>query len=82
MDLVTRHVPDVRPADVQATDHGVVRIVADYGQTAPGRLGDQREPDIAEADDRIYHQDWHVEDDPAAATAFRRAAPALTLARP
>jgi mannan endo-1,4-beta-mannosidase len=32
--------------------------------------------------DGIYHQDWHVEDDPAAATAFRHAAAALTLARP
>jgi hypothetical protein len=32
--------------------------------------------------DGICHQDWHVEDDPAAATAFRRAAAALTLARP
>jgi len=32
--------------------------------------------------DGIYHQDWHIEDDPAAATAFRRAAAALTLARP
>ena len=36
--------------------------------------------DIAQHDG-IYHQDWHVEDHPAAATAFRRAATALTLAR-
>jgi hypothetical protein len=32
--------------------------------------------------DGIYHQDWHIEDDPAAATAFRRAAAALPLASP
>jgi hypothetical protein len=44
VDLVTGHVPDVRPADVQAADHGVVRVVADYGQAASGRLGDQRSP--------------------------------------
>jgi Glycosyl hydrolase family 26 len=37
--------------------------------------------DIAQHDG-IYHQDWHVEDDHAAATAFRRAAAALPLARP
>ena len=37
--------------------------------------------DIAQHDG-IYHQDWHVEDDPAAATAFRRAATSLFLARP
>jgi hypothetical protein len=37
--------------------------------------------DIAQHDG-IYHQDWHVEDDPAAVTAFRRAAAALPLARP
>jgi hypothetical protein len=37
--------------------------------------------DIAQHDG-IYHQDWHVEDDPAAATAFRRAAAGLPLARP
>ena len=37
--------------------------------------------DIAQHDG-IYHQDWHVEDNPAAATAFRRAAAGLTLARP
>jgi len=30
----------------------------------------------------IYHQDWHLEDHQAAETAFRRAAAALTLARP
>jgi Glycosyl hydrolase family 26 len=30
----------------------------------------------------IYHQDWHIEDDPAAETAFRRAASALPLAHP
>jgi Glycosyl hydrolase family 26 len=30
----------------------------------------------------IYHQDWHIEDNPAAETAFRRGASALTLARP
>jgi Glycosyl hydrolase family 26 len=29
-----------------------------------------------------YHQDWHIEDNPAAETAFRRGASALTLARP
>ena len=29
-----------------------------------------------------YHQDWHIEDNPAAETAFRQAASALTLARP
>jgi hypothetical protein len=28
------------------------------------------------------HQDWHIEDNPAAETAFRRGASALTLARP
>ena len=32
--------------------------------------------------DGVYHQDWHVEDNPAATTAFRRAAAALPLARP
>jgi hypothetical protein len=37
--------------------------------------------DIAQHDG-IYHQDWHIEDDPAAATAFRRAAAALPLASP
>jgi hypothetical protein len=30
----------------------------------------------------VYHQDWRIEDNPAAATAFRRGASALTLARP
>jgi hypothetical protein len=30
----------------------------------------------------IYHQDWHIEDNPAAETAFRRGVSALTLARP
>jgi Glycosyl hydrolase family 26 len=29
-----------------------------------------------------YHQDWHIEDNPAAETAFRRVASALTLAHP
>jgi hypothetical protein len=33
-------------------------------------------------DDGIYHQDWHIETNPAAAAAFRRAASALALARP
>ena len=28
--------------------------------------------DIAQ-DDGIYHQDWHIEDNPAAETAFRHA---------
>jgi hypothetical protein len=37
--------------------------------------------DIAQ-DDGIYHQDWHIEDDPAAGTAFRHSASGLTLARP
>jgi hypothetical protein len=37
--------------------------------------------DIAQHDG-IYHQDWHVEDDPAAMSAFRRATAALPLARP
>ena len=32
--------------------------------------------------DRLYHQDWHLEDDPAAVTVFRRAAAGLRLARP
>jgi hypothetical protein len=52
VDFVTGHVPDVRPADVQAADHGMVWVVADYGQPASGRLGDQRESDVAEADDQ------------------------------
>jgi hypothetical protein len=30
----------------------------------------------------LYHQDWHIEDNPASVTAFRHAAAALTLARP
>jgi hypothetical protein len=30
----------------------------------------------------LYHQDWRIEDNPAAKTAFRRAVGALTLARP
>jgi len=30
----------------------------------------------------IYHQDWRIQDDPAAVTAFRRSAASLTLARP
>jgi hypothetical protein len=29
-----------------------------------------------------YHQDWHIEDNPAAETAFRRSASAMTLAHP
>jgi hypothetical protein len=37
--------------------------------------------DIAQ-DDGIYHQDWHLEDSPAAVTVFRREASGLTLARP
>jgi hypothetical protein len=37
--------------------------------------------DIAQ-DDGIYHQDWHIEDSPAAVAAFRRDAAAMTLARP
>jgi Glycosyl hydrolase family 26 len=37
--------------------------------------------DIAQ-DDGIYHQDWHIEDSPAAVAAFRRDAAGLTLARP
>jgi hypothetical protein len=36
--------------------------------------------DIAQHDG-IYHQDWHVEDNPAATAAFRRAASGLSLAR-
>jgi Glycosyl hydrolase family 26 len=30
----------------------------------------------------VYHQDWHIEDSPAAKTAFRREASALNLAHP
>jgi hypothetical protein len=37
--------------------------------------------DIAQ-DNGIYHQDWHIEDNPAAEAAFRRGVSALTLARP
>jgi mannan endo-1,4-beta-mannosidase len=37
--------------------------------------------DIAQ-DNGIYHQDWHIEDDPAAETAFRRGCAALILAHP
>jgi Glycosyl hydrolase family 26 len=37
--------------------------------------------DIAQ-NDGLYHQDWHLEDDPAAVTAFRHAASGLQLAAP
>jgi mannan endo-1,4-beta-mannosidase len=37
--------------------------------------------DIAQ-DDGTYHQDWHIEDSPAAEAAFRHDASSLTLARP
>jgi mannan endo-1,4-beta-mannosidase len=37
--------------------------------------------DIAQ-DDGVYHQDWHVEDSQAAATAFRRYAAELALSQP
>jgi mannan endo-1,4-beta-mannosidase len=37
--------------------------------------------DIAQ-DDGIYHQDWHLEDSPAAVAAFRRGASAMTLVSP
>jgi Glycosyl hydrolase family 26 len=37
--------------------------------------------DIAQ-DNGIYHQDWHIEDNPAAVAAFRRDVSALTLAQP
>ena len=30
----------------------------------------------------VYHQDWHIEDNQAAKTAFRRGASALNLVRP
>ena len=30
----------------------------------------------------VYHQDWHIEDNPSAETAFRRGASALKLAHP
>jgi hypothetical protein len=36
--------------------------------------------DIAQHDG-LYHQDWHVEDDPAASAAFRQAAAGLPLTR-
>jgi hypothetical protein len=36
--------------------------------------------DIAQ-DDGTYHQDWHIEDNPAAETAFRHSASSLVLAR-
>jgi len=36
--------------------------------------------DIAQ-NDGIYHQDWHIEDHPAAETAFRHGAASLNLAR-
>jgi mannan endo-1,4-beta-mannosidase len=32
--------------------------------------------------DGVYHQDWHLEDNPATVTAFRRAAAGLQLASP
>jgi hypothetical protein len=60
------------------------------GQTAkiPGLFAGMRQYgtlglvwfDIAQHDG-LYHQDWHVEDDAAAAVAFRRAASGLSLAR-
>ncbi len=34
--------------------------------------------DIAQ-DNGIYHQDWHIEDNPAAEASFRRAASALPI---
>jgi len=37
--------------------------------------------DIAQ-DDGIYHQDWHIEDHPAAVAAFRQAASTMTLVHP
>jgi Glycosyl hydrolase family 26 len=37
--------------------------------------------DIAQ-NDGVYHQDWHLEDNPAALTAFRHAASGLQLAQP
>ena len=36
--------------------------------------------DIAQ-DNGIYHQDWHIEDNPKAATVFRHRASGLNLAR-
>jgi mannan endo-1,4-beta-mannosidase len=60
------------------------------GQTAkiPGLFAGMRQYgtlglvwfDIAQHDG-LYHQDWHVEDDAAAAVTFRRAASGLSLAR-
>jgi hypothetical protein len=37
--------------------------------------------DIAQ-NDGVYHQDWHLEDNPAAVSAFRHAASGLALAAP
>jgi mannan endo-1,4-beta-mannosidase len=37
--------------------------------------------DIAQ-DDGLYHQDWHLEGDPAGVAAFRRAAGGMSLAHP
>jgi Glycosyl hydrolase family 26 len=37
--------------------------------------------DIAQ-NDGIYHQDWHIEDNPEAVAALRRSASAMTLTRP
>jgi mannan endo-1,4-beta-mannosidase len=37
--------------------------------------------DIAQ-NDGVYHQDWHLEDNPSAVTAFRHAASGLQLAQP
>jgi len=37
--------------------------------------------DIAQ-DDGLYHQNWHLEGDPAGVAAFRRAAGGMSLARP
>ena len=37
--------------------------------------------DIAQHDG-LYHQDWHIEDNPSAEAAFRRDASALTLVHP
>jgi hypothetical protein len=61
------------------------------GQTAkiPGLFAGMRQYgtlglvwfDIAQ-NDGLYHQDWHLEDNPAAVTAFRHAASGLQLAAP
>jgi hypothetical protein len=61
------------------------------GQAAkiPGLFGGMRQYgtlglvwfDIAQ-DDGLYHQDWHLEDNPAAMAAFRRAVAGLHLASP